>query len=107
MVTDEELSKLKQKHNVTKLYQLTHPALNVSVLVRKPTTFEYAKWADRKSDPDQRSKASRQLFFDCVVHPEGDELDTLMTEYPALPDTFAGEVLELAGAAAKIEKKAL
>lgn len=105
-ITEEQVVALKTKYPGVKLVELKHPN-GTSVVVRKPGTHDYRKWADRKADVDSRGTANQLLFQDCVVHPAGDELLRLIEDLPALPDTFSQDLLELAGAAVKTEKKEL
>lgn len=105
-MTDEQVAELKKKHPGAKLVLLTHPQ-GGEVVVRSPSAFDYQKWKDRKADDAQRVNAGTLLFHDCAVWPEGPELAALTQRLPALPDRLAGELLEIAGAAERVEKKEL
>jgi hypothetical protein len=77
------------------------------IVVRKPSPEEWAKFRRYAQDPAVRNKAPESLLRDVLVYPAWDVFAEELKHTPGLTESFAGEVVSLAGFTQKVEKKAL
>jgi hypothetical protein len=101
---DEKLIEdLKAKHG--EVVHLVDQETGTEVVVRKPPRAAYKRFRSMAFDPKKQADAAESLMVDCIVHPSRDEWNTLLEQYPALAETFAPEVLKLAGASQSVDAK--
>jgi len=103
--TEAELEQLKEKHG--KVLRLA--AGDSVVYVKKANRETYKRFRAQAQDDTKRAVAATNLVNACLVWPGEAEREAMFDEYPALVDTLAGALLELAGLqpGEKVEKKAV
>ena len=89
------IEELKAAHG-SGLHLIEHDG--VEVVAKRPGGPQYRRWKQLTLDEKRRIDAGATLVRDCVVHPAAAELQALIDERPGLVDTFAGKLVELAGA---------
>jgi hypothetical protein len=77
------------------------------IIVRLPTIDEIDRFAATGGDKKRGLAPMRQLVADCLVHPARDVYDEMVRKRAALPITFGGELMKLAGMAEETEAKKL
>lgn len=92
-VGQDVLEELRTKHGQVWVLR----ALDEHVVVRRPTRAEYKRFRALASDEDRRADAPEALLRNCVVWPDPTALEALLERYPAMGDTFAVELLKIAG----------
>lgn len=103
-----KIDELKAANPGVKLHLLTPEGINgAEIVVKAPTRAQWKRFKTETQDVAKRATAIETLCLDCVVHPSRTEFEALLEKYPALAQTFAGEIGELAGAVEKVEKKEL
>jgi hypothetical protein len=103
MIDPKVLEDLKAKHG--EVVVLSDEETGTEIVVRKPPRAAYKRFRSMAFDPKKQADAAESLMVDCVVHPSNDAWNALLDVYPALAETFAPEVLKLAGASQSVEAK--
>lgn len=106
-ITDEVVRVLKEKHPDVELHVLTHPTLDVEVVVRGPTEPEWKAAKAMADDPERKIGTNGVLVNACVLYPDKAELAALIKAHPALVDVWSGEIAEIAGATKGIQRRKL
>ncbi len=102
-ISKDVLEKLKSEHG-----SLTELSVdNDAVVVRLPSRGEWKKFRATIADDRKRGDAAEQLLRSCIVFPDETAIEKMLDVRPGLAETFAGELVELAGAKKGVEKKAL
>ncbi len=97
MLNEKTIADLKAEHG-DNLHLLEH--LGREVVVKMPDRGAWKRFkGSMANEGPGRLEATAQFIRDCRVHPSPEELEAMFAELPALADTFAGELAELAGAA--------
>jgi hypothetical protein len=79
---------------------------DITVVCRRPSGAIYRKWRDERSDPTRRAACIENLFYACLLHPEPKDFRTKIAEdFPALPDSFGGELLDTGVGAEDVSAK--
>jgi hypothetical protein len=100
-----EIEELKIKHKVKELFSIDLDDAG-TVLIKKPSRAVWGRFVDALSDDDaSKSRAITELVDSCVVDPEQAEFKTIVDEYPAIVQTIANTIKEVAGLSTK--KKAV
>ena len=94
MIDPKIVEELKEKHGAN-LHIVT--AQGVEVVVKVPSKAAYRRFRQSSRDEKRRDDATETLLRDCVVYPDAQTLNSEIEKRPAIVDTFAAEVLELAG----------
>src|SRR5438876_2914283 len=101
---DETLvDELKAKYG--DVLHLRDPETGSEIVARKPPRAAYKRFRAMAFDPKKQADAAETLMVDCVVYPSRDAWNALLEQYPALAETFAPEVLKLAGASQSVDAK--
>lgn len=88
---------LKAKHAGVKMSLLQHQG--ASIIVRHPTPAIYRKSKAYSRDEKTSADANEQLVRDCLLWPSKEELNAIMQDQPAITDTFASDLVKIAGGA--------
>lgn len=80
---------------------------DVTIIVRPPNRGEWKRFRAAAQDQKKRSDAPGQLLRDVLVWPSLKEWDEILECKPALDDTIAAEVAEMAGAVEGATRKKL
>lgn len=105
MLEQTKLDELKAQLPGVKLHELSYE--DASIVVRAPSRMEFRKWKAEAAEDAKKLDAPESLLLACTVHPRGEDLEALFDAQPGLVDTFALQVLNIAGFSMKAEKKAL
>ena len=66
---------------------------------RVPSSAEWTRYRiARGGTPEQMATAGKPLVFACCVYPEPAVFESTVDAHPGLVDTYAGELIEHAGA---------
>jgi len=108
-ISEETIAAVKAANPSTEVHLLTHDELPDQVIVRSPTGAEWRMFRNMQSDDDggQKVAAGRMLVDSCVVHPPKGELAAMLEAHPGLVETWAGEIVEIAGVTRKATRKKL
>jgi hypothetical protein len=102
-IDEQTIEDLKAKHG--EVVHLVDPETRTEVVARKPPRAAYKRFRSMAFDPKKQADAAESLMVDCVVYPSRDEWNAMLEQYPALAETFAPEVLKLAGASQSVDAK--
>ena len=103
---DEQLEQLRNKFPDKKLHLLTAPS-GEEIVVRRPDRPVWKRFQAQAQDDRRRQEALENLVTGCLVYPENGGWDAMVDERPGLVQSFGNAIVELAGAAQAVEKKAL
>lgn len=107
-ITDEVIKRVKAANAaVTEVHHLTHPELPDEVLVRPPSRQEWRIYQNHRHDADvvKRSMAPDVLVETCVIHPSREDLGKMLEAHPGLVETWAGDLVEIAGVTGQKTRK--
>jgi hypothetical protein len=96
-ITEEQIARAKAAHPGVELHLISNDDLGVEIMVRAPNEGEYKRFRTMHADEAQRSAASRALVLGCIVEPPPSEFTAMLASRPALADTFANDLVEIAG----------
>lgn len=102
MIDPKIIEELKAKNPGAKLHRLVHSG--AEIVVKAPGEAEYRKFKRKAGDEKQRANAGEGLIYDCLVFPEAAAFAAIVSDRPALVDTFANTLVELAGLAKECEE---
>lgn len=74
-------------------------------VIRSPTREEYQRSRSYVMDPAKRHLAHAVIVADCVLHPEGEALESIFNRWPGLEVSVGEFIMDAAGAGAEVEKK--
>lgn len=97
---------LKRKHGVNRVHVITTPD-GETVYVRAPAQGVWRRFRAEMQDDRRNEMASERLMRACLLHPDMPSFDAMLEDRPALLDTFASELCEIAGLVKHSEKKVL
>lgn len=96
-ITDEQLKKLKADNPGESLHLLSNPDTDDHIVCKGPSEGEWKRFRATGPTALERIVAYRNLVTACLVYPSREEFSALLAERPALAETFAGELSEIAG----------
>lgn len=91
------IDELKKKNPGVKMSLLQHQGVNV--IVRNATPAIYRKSKAYSRDDKTSVDANETLVRDCLLWPTPTELTAIFQDHPGLPDTFANDLVKIAGGA--------
>lgn len=98
-----DIEALKAQHG--DIHELT--AAGVSVIVKAPSRGAWKRFRTSAQNERNRANAVGNLLLDCLVWPDHQTFEQILEKQPGLEDTFAAEVVEIAGAAEATTRKKL
>ncbi len=105
-LTSEEVAKLKTANPGLELHQLGDGA--ESIVVRLPSRAEWKRMKAMRLEGGAKAvEAYDWLVSTCLVWPTEEQAEELFNSRPAIVDSFANEIAELAGATEKVSAKKL
>jgi hypothetical protein len=105
MLTPEQEAKLKEAHPGAELHRLSNEY--AEVVVKVPSFEVYQKFLDQLAEPSAKTHAPRLLLMACLVHPPEAEFRALIQTRPGVVQSFANDLVELAGLKAVTDRKKL
>jgi hypothetical protein len=73
--------------------------------VKSPSRVAYSRFREYMMDDRRKVQANEALVIDCLVYPPaGSEREAIFDRRPALIDTFANELIKMAGGGADAKK---
>lgn len=106
---DELLAKAKELNPRIRPVSIRLPGLPdpIRVAIRPASLAEYNAWKTQSNSSSENisGQANAQLFrFCCVVpDPKSAEFDQLVSDYPGLRDTVAGQIKAISGLSIQVE----
>lgn len=91
--TQEQIAALKAQHGDLRRVKTKRG----DVIVRGPDQGEWRRFRADSADPKKKAQSVETLVRACVVHPDPPLFSALLERAPALVETLAESVLELAG----------
>lgn len=91
--TPAEIEALKARHGDMRRVKTKRG----DVIVRGPDQGEWRRFRAESGDAKKKAQSVETLVRACVVHPPAPEFAALLERAPALVETLAESVLELAG----------
>lgn len=76
-----------------------------SVVLRRPNRGEYKRLRGELANEETKADATERLFRQICVLPEGQEIDALLDEWPAVAEACSDTMLKMLGAAGKADAK--
>jgi len=107
MITEEQITKLKEAHPGAELHHIHNEDTGVDVVVKAPSESEWKRFRSMQSDPEQRAHAIGVLFRACLVHPAAQEFAPIIAAKPGLVETFGGDLVDIAGVSRANTRKKL
>lgn len=96
-ITEEELSALETAHKRIghlKSKECDDKGIPAwEIVLRKPSRQEYKQFRAQSHNPAQVAEAQEILARKCVVHPSRELFDSMLEDYPAIPEA-AGEMFK-------------
>lgn len=99
------IDKLKAEHGEN-LHQL-ESSTGETIIVKSPSRLAYSRFRDASFNEKRRKNALSNLVIDCIVWPDTKAWEAMLDARPGLEDTFASDLVELAGAADAVSRKKL
>ena len=100
------VDELREKFpNAKHIHKLTAPT-GEAVWVRRPDMGTYRRFRTHIQDERRKLDAPENLLKACLLQPTPKEFDLMLEDRPGLLDTFANELMVVAGLAKEVEKKA-
>ena len=93
-LTQEQIDALKEQHGDLRSVKTKRSG---TIIVRGPSAGEWRRWRADSADVKKRAQSVETLVRACVVHPDAAGFSALLERAPALVETLAESVLELAG----------
>ncbi len=106
MIDEKQVEELKAKHGELRLLSADlEEGGYLDVIVRPPPRAQLGRFAEEvMRDP---YRAMNNLFFECLVEPDADQMRTLFGRYPGLLLAFANRLLAMAKANVQVLEKKL
>lgn len=106
--TTEEMlvEELKKTHGIREVHRFVAES-GETVYLKMPPQPLWRRFRSQITDDKRRTEAPELLLRSCLLHPTQDAFDVMLEERPGLLDTFASQLVELAGLAKEVEKKVL
>ena len=105
--TEAELvEQLKKQHGIGKIFMFAAET-GETVYCRAPAVGVWRRFRSQMQNPAKRDEAGEVLVRSCVLFPEKGIVDAWLEERPALVETFADELAQIAGLSKDVEKKVL
>ena len=104
MLTSEQLAELQKLHG--RIEHLKGAGDAWECVFKKPDRGAWKRFRQLASKPDTQSEAQEMLALACVVYPSREAFDSLLNDYPAIPEACAGRLGALAGIALDESSKA-
>lgn len=95
---------LKKQHGVSKVYSFTAET-GETVYCKAPPIAAWRRFRSHMQNPSKRDEAGEVLVRTCLLHPDTATFDSWLVERPALIETFADELAQVAGLSKDVEKK--
>ena len=95
-VTKEIEDKARAANPGVTLHLLSHPGIGAEALARGPNRNEWAIFKQKLGN-DTEKVTAYEVLLPCIVWPDRGELEKLFDEFPAMPEVWAGEIVEIAG----------
>ena len=92
---EKKIAELKAKHPNLDLHVVE--TAHGTFVVRAPTRAEWHAFKKASKDEMRAKVAAENFAAACGIEPSGDALQTLFESRPALAETMAGELAEIAG----------
>jgi hypothetical protein len=107
-ITEEQLAKTKAEHPGVELHLLSNPDTDDQIICKGPNEGEWKRFKEKSGTtvPEQLA-AARTLVVSCLVYPSKEDFVALVQQRPGLPETFAGELTEIAGISRKATHRKL
>jgi len=107
MITEEQITKLKEAHPGAELHQIFNADTGVDVIVKAPSESEWKRFNRMRTDPDQRALCMETLFRACLVYPSPQDFAPTLARLPGLAETFGSELVDIAGVSRTNSRKKL
>lgn len=98
------IEQLKEKHKVSQVHTFISESGH-AVHVRMPDQARWRRFRAQVNDDRKRVDAAETLFRSCLLWPAPAALEAMLDEQPGLLDTFASQLVKLAGLDREVEKK--
>lgn len=97
-ITEEQLAKVKAEHPGEDLHLLSNPDTDDQIICKGPPSGEWKRFKEKAgATVAEKLAAAHMLVVACLVYPSKEDFAALVQQRPALPETFAGELGEIAG----------
>lgn len=106
-MTNDTIEKVKAANPGADLRVIANQELGIEVIVRAPNKAEFRRFRTMYGDPAQRAIASEAFLLGCIAEPTAEEFRATLDRYPALAESFAGELCEIAGAIGTVTNRKL
>lgn len=102
---NEQLDKLKVEHGEVHLLKASSDEGEFFVVVKRPTRPQYKRFKSLATDEKRRVDAGEWLVLECLVHPSREDFQIALERHPGLGDSYAEDVLKIAGVGATVDVK--
>lgn len=94
-LSHEQIEQLKEQHG--ELHLIEAPKTEQYVVVKHPTRHHMERFQNAASSAKKLPVAQRDLVLGVAVYPENGQLEATLERFPGLVQTFAHNILEIAG----------
>lgn len=96
-ITEEQIAKQHAANPGAELHVISNADLDIEILVKAPNDGEWKRFREMQTDDAKRPHAPRQLVIGCILEPPSAEFSQMLTTRPGLAETFANDLVEIAG----------
>ena len=96
-ITDEQIAKHRAASPGAELHVIRNEDHDLEILVKAPSDGEWKRFRSMQADDAQRYLAPRSLVLGCILEPSAAEFTAMLAARPGLAETFASDVIEIAG----------
>lgn len=96
-ITEEQIAKHRAAKPGRELHVIRNEDHDLEILVMAPDDGEWKRFRSMQANDDQRYLAPRALVLGCILEPSAQEFTAMLAVRPGLAETFAGDVIEIAG----------
>lgn len=95
----ETIEELRSEHDEMYLIPVENEVFGFKIhfIVQSPSQGAYRRFVSMSTNDKKRVLALENLFQDCVIWPQGDDLDDVLRRKPGVVATVAEQLAQLAG----------
>jgi hypothetical protein len=96
-ITEAQIEKHRAANPGRELHVIRNDDHDLEILVKAPDDGEWKRFRSMQADDAQKYLAPRALVMGSILEPSATEFTAMLATRPGLAETFAGELIEIAG----------
>lgn len=103
----DDVAVAKIRETVPRARVIEDESIDLFLVVRPPTSMEWAQYRAESADSELRYKAQKKLIALVAIQPAATDLASYLEEYPGAVETIIIEISQIAGVSAKASNRKL